>query len=294
MSATTKTTPTNDWGQGRTWYLDRHHVACDPGTAMSRFKLTRPSDPQIAYSYSCAALPGDRKDAVQQKTPMNDDGGGNVIYLDRHNVQCPVGSALQYFHLDRDGTGRMLQYTYSCVPSPYLGRCYQRQTPANDDGGGHAGKVDSAIYLDRHNVACKDGEVLTQFRLARAGSDASQIMYQYTCCANDLPPPPPPPPSAPPPPPAVDAFACPTDFQPCRPGRPLQGHVLGEANFVDTRTCFDECRKRAPRCAAVYANSDTKQCILYAHWNTNLDPNAGGVTAQANCVANPSLRDLCA
>lgn len=42
-------------------------------------------------------------------------------------------------------------------------------------------------YLDRHNVACGPGEMLTQFQL-QTGHSPKQTRYQYTCCALDTSP----------------------------------------------------------------------------------------------------------
>ena len=55
-------------------------------------------------------------------TPLNDEGGGNAVYLDRHNVSCRADEALSHFHLVRNWVGNQLQYQYeyTCckVPGP--------------------------------------------------------------------------------------------------------------------------------------------------------------------------------
>jgi hypothetical protein len=62
-------------------------------------------------------------------TPYNEEGGGNAVYLDRHNVDCGPNEVLGRFHLARESdskgaTGRY-RYDYTCcqmtpAPSPSL------------------------------------------------------------------------------------------------------------------------------------------------------------------------------
>ena len=55
--------------------------------------------------------------------------------------------------------------------------CRSDSTPWNDEGHGRS------IYLDRHNVACRDNEFLKQFQLQWNQNDRdSKIRYSYTCC----------------------------------------------------------------------------------------------------------------
>ena len=59
-------------------------------------------------------------------TPFNDEGGGNAVYLDRHNVECEPNETLNRFHLVREsgpkGATGKYRYDYSCcqsnVPQP--------------------------------------------------------------------------------------------------------------------------------------------------------------------------------
>jgi hypothetical protein len=56
-------------------------------------------------------------------TPWNDEGRGNAVYLDRHNVSCNGNELLQRFQLLRNGRG-LYHYDYTCcsinegVPGP--------------------------------------------------------------------------------------------------------------------------------------------------------------------------------
>ena len=87
-------TPANDDGQGNFLFLDRHHVDCGVN-AMSSLHLFRPSLTEIAYEYQCTEMGNDNSTNVF--TTDNDDGGGNVIYLDRHTINCE-NKGLQYLH----------------------------------------------------------------------------------------------------------------------------------------------------------------------------------------------------
>ena len=47
-----KSTPSNDWGNGQTIYLDRHVVNCGIG-ALSQFRFQRTIPTQFKYDYMC-------------------------------------------------------------------------------------------------------------------------------------------------------------------------------------------------------------------------------------------------
>jgi len=55
-------------------------------------------------------------------TPLNDEGGGNAVYLDRHSPSCRADEALSQFRLVRQWVGNQFQYQYqyTCckVPGP--------------------------------------------------------------------------------------------------------------------------------------------------------------------------------
>jgi hypothetical protein len=115
-------------------------------------------------------------------TGFNDEGGGNTIYLDRHNVNCGK-NALKRFRLVRDGKGNF-RYDYSCsVPIVSGGAniidnavesTTYKSTVSNDSGGGNN------IYLDRHYVGCDEGGFISQFKLDHMGIPG-KYQYNYTC-----------------------------------------------------------------------------------------------------------------
>ena len=71
-----------------------------------------PNDPN---SYQ----PHDRLKCRTLNTPFNDEGGGNAVYLDRHDLRCEPNEMLGQFRLVRNGAGQY-RYDYTCckVTSP--------------------------------------------------------------------------------------------------------------------------------------------------------------------------------
>jgi hypothetical protein len=50
-------------------------------------------------------------------TPWNLEGGGNAVFLDRHDVRCGGDEMLNQFYLARSGRGTY-QYQYTCCKIP--------------------------------------------------------------------------------------------------------------------------------------------------------------------------------
>ena len=169
-----KNTPDNDWGNGNSIYLDRHRLNCGRG-GIQRFQLKRPSTTKLDYKYTC--VPGvNASQSGYKYTASNDWGGGNMIYLDRHKVDCGK-KPISDFQLRRPA-GDKIRYRYRCSNRKAAGDCRNTATTWNTPSS-------STIYLDRHNVKCKPNEVLTKFQLRHNGQSGSakKIRYDYTCCA---------------------------------------------------------------------------------------------------------------
>jgi hypothetical protein len=164
-----RSTPANDWGRNNIFYLDRHDVACNQNESLQGFKLTRPNGGLLSYSYAC------RSDdyAVSTQTYQTETGwnwtAGNksrsANYLDRHNVQCQNGYALQQFRLGRNGD--YINYRFRCVRVECEN--YQSTQTGRTADGGH-----ETIYLDRQDVRLRGNEVMTGFKLNSNGG------YWYT------------------------------------------------------------------------------------------------------------------
>ena len=98
-------------GMGNTIYLDRHHVKCGPSEALSGFQLKKNNDSNIKYDYECR---DGLYDLTTHHTNFEDDGNGQNVYLDRHDVKCPSGKVLNSFQLKRNDDGDKYRYDYTC------------------------------------------------------------------------------------------------------------------------------------------------------------------------------------
>ena len=112
-------------------------------------------------------------------TGFNDEGGGNTIFLDRHNIDCGV-NGVKRFRLTRDGAGHF-RYDFTCTEKGNLdsNAPTSKDTGFNDEGGGNT------IFLDRHNVDCGDNSGLSQFNLTRDGQ--GRFRYNFKCLKSKTP-----------------------------------------------------------------------------------------------------------
>eukprot|EP00795_Rhopilema_esculentum_P001077 gene1077-biopygen9831 len=118
--------------------------------------------------------------SLQSKTTsFSDDGGGNLVYLDRHGADCGNSGFINDIRVERNSAHNKVRYNYYCcnLPSPWASRstCYTSYTDFTDDGGGRV------YYLDRQTVSCNSGYALSYIRLQRNSSD-NKVRYQYRCC----------------------------------------------------------------------------------------------------------------
>ena len=89
-----------------------------------------------------------------ETTPYNSDGGGNMVYLDRHYLNCGKRGMVR-FHLDRNGGS--IRYEYFCcdIPAETPGKSISYTTAFTADGNG------DTVYLDRETVDCGPSAILT-------------------------------------------------------------------------------------------------------------------------------------
>jgi hypothetical protein len=86
-------------GNRKTHFLDRQTVDCGTN-AINKFRLQTPGT-NINYVFRCAE--NGRLESPQEKvTDWEDDGGGNIIFLDRLNVRCGDDSLITKFHYARN------------------------------------------------------------------------------------------------------------------------------------------------------------------------------------------------
>lgn len=172
----------NSDGGGNAVYFDRHALNCG-NRKMTRWRLIRDGWHQkIRFLYSCCDTPSSGG-CSWRSTRLNDDGDGDSVYLDRHDVRCNSNEALQYWRLNRGpgqsaGWGtrrRTIKVDYKCCHTPNQGRCHSRSTRLNADGGGNT------VYFDRHDLSCPSNEVMQRWHLNRMGTH-NRVRFDYTCC----------------------------------------------------------------------------------------------------------------
>jgi len=126
----------------------------------------------IRYRYGCYS-PGLALGGIASyTTPANNDGGGNAVFLERHNVQCPANRVLTRFNLFRP-TASTIAYSYSCALRSGL-VCSGYSTDWSEASSQN-------IFLDRLNVNCPGStDMLQRWQLQNNGAGSWRI--NYTCC----------------------------------------------------------------------------------------------------------------
>jgi hypothetical protein len=198
-------TPYTDDGGGNTRFLDRQDVSCfangGSGGGIQGFQLHQQAanSGKMQYNYSCVAgsAPASQASCRTASSTADDDGGGNLQYLDRQVVACNDGEELSEFHLTQPkGADKgSIQYNYTCCPSK-KSVCREVTTKTDVSGygtgpipagalGANFGKSKSNLrFLDRHNVVCNANESLKGFHFVQPGGpDSNTAAYTYTCCS---------------------------------------------------------------------------------------------------------------
>jgi len=180
----------NDWGRGSVYYLDRHSVDCGPGKVLQGFHLYRPAWNSIAYEFACKSHPAVLSNTYNDQTRWNDTDNNertSTNYLDRHDVRCRGGYALQQFKLIRNG--RNIAYQFRCVQINAQG-CNSGQTAQS---WGNRSRNFENIFLDRQRVYVGENRALTQFKLNSSYRNGGVFYtYGFSSCqlANSVQPPP--------------------------------------------------------------------------------------------------------
>lgn len=97
-------------------FLDRQPIACEKDSVLSRLRLRTLGDGKWTYDYKCKKS-NSPLTCTDKSTPLNEEGGGNALYLDRHNIQCDDNESLSALALVRNGQGQW-QYKYKCCKYP--------------------------------------------------------------------------------------------------------------------------------------------------------------------------------
>lgn len=126
--------------------------------------------------YQCCGVATENT-CVSKSTSPNSDGNGGVVYMDRHKVRCQADSLIRDWKLV-DLSGGKISIDYCCAKAKRSLTCRTTSTSFNSDGGRSWGGV---IYLDRHNVQCRNNEGLQQWSMARS-SNHKKMKIDYVCC----------------------------------------------------------------------------------------------------------------
>jgi hypothetical protein len=131
------------------------------------------------------------------KATIPDDGGvgsgvygaGSIAFLDRHAVKCDSDKVLTQVQLKTEATlgqsGYKIFYEFYCAIPVYpvnSQTCVEYFTDYAERG-----TTTGMVFLDRHDITCKNtGELLQGFGLNNRGSD-SFIRFSFTCCVSSSP-----------------------------------------------------------------------------------------------------------
>lgn len=178
-------TPSNDYGDGVIFYLDRHYLQCNPGEGLTAFHLWRPNANRISYEYQCdrtAAI--DVSSAYEAATTIDGVASNwkeSAQFLDRHPIVCRQDYVLTGFSFHR--FGNQFRYNYRCVAMKVTFCVEDVYTNWND------GNLGTVAYLDRHAPTAPSGAFLTKIRLEASyfsrgwgRADGVNLRYKYSYC----------------------------------------------------------------------------------------------------------------
>jgi hypothetical protein len=183
-----RATPSSDGGGGNTVFFDRHNLACNHGEVLRYWQLLTISGSNFQFNYQCCHMmfsnqagalvsPPPDWQCTTHYTSCSDNGGGNVVFMDRHDVRCPGSMALRQWYFSTSGCSNGdVRVQYICCSSAERGTstCTQYEGGYTDAEGGNA------HFLDRHTQMCSGaGMAMTQWRVL---SHVGQIRVQFTCC----------------------------------------------------------------------------------------------------------------
>jgi len=165
---------------GGTRSLDRHPVACDKNAALHAFRLQCAPGWKYQENFDCAPVTlGVSADTVLVETPFNEDGGGNHIYLDRHDVSCSGNYVLNSFryvlHPNFFKGDPRTHYEYTCINTGGPSGVATRYTTWEGGGGGNL------AFLDRALIGCPGDELLQGFRYQRNPNNGDEYRYVMKC-----------------------------------------------------------------------------------------------------------------
>ena len=158
--------------------LSNIDVKCDKGGGvLNRFNVEiSPSGRDAHYKYACLNNM-DAKVVSNKSTRINDSGRGNVIYLDRHKVDCGK-KPITGFKLTDLSSRRKIKYDYTCGESDKIKKpesCIVRNSLWSNR------PVNRLTDLSKLKANCMSNEYMSSFDLKHDGR-GRRFRYEYTCC----------------------------------------------------------------------------------------------------------------
>ncbi len=117
-----------------------------------------------------------------RQTGASSDGGGDVIFLDRHNVYCNTGEALQGFTIN-SGSGSVY-FQYTCLASSAIqsSGAITASTPWTDAADDIFAQNISAHRMTYIPIQCNNDYALQGFKMSSScSSPICKIKFDYTC-----------------------------------------------------------------------------------------------------------------
>lgn len=106
-----------DFGSGNMDHIDRFPADCGTYGYMFGFLFERYSGVSFRYHVHCCTVSGEWTSAMSCYTGVtgfNDNGGGRLFFIDRHQVWCNTGYALSYFKYENNGDYTQIRLHYRC------------------------------------------------------------------------------------------------------------------------------------------------------------------------------------
>ncbi len=108
-------------------------------------------------------------------TSWNDYGGGDVWYLDRHNLNCGYGKGMNYLRFQKSGS--KIRFIFNCDYRGIIRGTERRLINSYT-------YIKDGRYVEKltdQSMKCNDDEVIQQFRLYRSSRTGNHVRYEYTC-----------------------------------------------------------------------------------------------------------------
>ncbi len=180
-----KSTKQVDSKNGSIVPLSKLNVDCGADSALNTFGLILPNKTSMVYDFSCEKLPSNTEVIIKitNPGPVGKDEYHSTNFLDRHNVICDEGYAIQAFNLVYlDLNPKQLFYDYKCVKADYE-KCTTQYT-SQTDGADFPEIAAKSTFLASQAIKLQPKQVLKQFQLKTEFGyhNFPYYKYEYTYC----------------------------------------------------------------------------------------------------------------